>query len=71
MAHTTSVETRKAHLIQPGDVLTDTEGRYRRTVTDVDHTTNVHGRVVIRTGSGSTIAAPDTDLHVVSCAPHH
>jgi hypothetical protein len=67
MAHTTThIETRKARLIQPGDILTDTEGRHRRTVTDVDHGLNVHGRVVIHCGTRSTIAAPDTDLHVIS-----
>jgi hypothetical protein len=50
-----------------GDVLVSTlgDGRLsRRTVTEVDHGVNRAGRVVIRTGSGSTIVEPGRLLTV-------
>lgn len=59
---------RLARDIRPGDTLTDSEGRRMRDVYDVDHVSNVHGKVIIRTGrsgSGSTVCSPDAQLWIV------
>lgn len=57
-----------ASSIDVGDVLTDAEGMYQRTVVAVDTVSNVHGKIILRTGrrgTGFTVVAPGTLLHVV------
>lgn len=58
--------------VREGMVLTDSAGQHRRFVVDVDHVSNAHGRVIIRTAirpnarpTGSTVAKPDSDLHIL------
>lgn len=53
-----------AFLVETGDTLTDREGRYRRLVTDVDPFSNVHGRYIIRTGTGTTVVEPYSTLYI-------
>lgn len=53
-----------AKLVETGDILTDREGRYTRMVTDVDLFSNVHGMIIIRSGTASVVTDPESVLHI-------